>query len=672
MKTSLSVCCELLCMCMLCANMVSGCYDDTDVREQLKNHEEQLDNLESLCDMQNANLETLQTLVSALDEKKYVTEFTPVTAGDVVLGYTIMFSEGGPITIYCGKDGDRPVIGVKKDPEDGRWYWSVDDEWVTDDSGNRVCASARTGAAGEAGVTPRLKIIDGYWYVSYDGGQTWETETLGQATGDEGYTLFEKVEYDDTHVYITMSDGAEIVLRRDDCIVSDNSIGPAVITLESVNPSSVEFKGHIDLSEEELAFCKVTVYFQTGSEFNLVSARSASSHVFEDKKFSIVCRALLYGTTYDYCYCLEYRGEKMFSKRMMSFTTLPNPYEERSDLDVASAIDISATASANCYIVSQSGLYKFKTVKGNSSEPFGDAVFAEILWETFGTSDIPEHFDLIKAVCYKDGYVVVQTADVFKEGNAVVAVKDADGNILWSWHLWFTDVPQEQVYFNDAGTMMDRNLGAVSAVPGDVGALGLFYQWGRKDPFLGSASIKSSKPAESTAVWPSRVTSDSDTGTIEYAISNPMTFIYGNSVNRDWYYTGDETVDSTRWTTSERAKSIYDPCPAGWRVPDGGADGVWSKAYGSGYSFSHPFDSINSGMNISSGKFGGYATIWYPAAGYSINGYNVSGIGVRGEYWSASVENGRFYGLRVSDIDRVYLQRTYYGDYGYSLRCIRE
>ena len=36
--------------------------------------------------------------------------------------------------------------------------------------------------------------------------------------------------------------------------------------------------------------------------------------------------------------------------------------------------------------------------------------------------------------------------------------------------------------------MMDRNLGATSATPGNVGSLGLLYQWGRKDPFLGSSS----------------------------------------------------------------------------------------------------------------------------------------------------------------------------------------
>ena len=85
--------------------------------------------------------------------------------------------------------------------------------------------------------------------------------------------------------------------------------------------------------------------------------------------------------------------------------------------------------------------------------------------------------DLIKYICYKDGYIIFETADIFKEGNAVIAAKSSNNIIVWSWHIWFTDEPQGQVYYNNAGTMMDRNLGATSATPGYVGALGLIYQW---------------------------------------------------------------------------------------------------------------------------------------------------------------------------------------------------
>ena len=90
---------------------------------------------------------------------------------------------------------------------------------------------------------------------------------------------------------------------------------------------------------------------------------------------------------------------------------------------------------------------------------------------------------------------------------------------------------------------MDRNLGATSATPGDVGALGLLYQWGRKDPFLGSSSISSDTMAKSTLTWPSAVSSNSTNGTIDYAVEHPTTFIVSNVYNLDWYYTGSGNTD---------------------------------------------------------------------------------------------------------------------------------
>ena len=312
--------------------------------------------------------------------------------------------------------------------------------------------------------------------------------------------------------------------------------------------------------------------------------------------------------------------------------------------DLSSAIDLSETGSANSYIVSEGGLYKFGTFKGNSSESVGAVASAEVLWESFGTDVTPNVGDLLIGARYEDGYIAFKTADTFKEGNAVIAAKDAEGNILWSWHIWLTDQPEEQVYYNNAGTMMDRNLGATSATPGDVGALGLLYQWGRKDPFLGSSSISDEVEAKSTITWPSAVGSDSINGTIEYAIANPTTFITRNTRNYDWYYTGDSSADNTRWSTSDKEKSIYDPCPSGWRVPDGGDNGVWSTALGSSSSFieSSLYVSTNEGMNFS-GRFGSDQTIWYPASGWRSNNAGFLDTGGFGRYWSASPCNNPSY-----------------------------
>lgn len=312
--------------------------------------------------------------------------------------------------------------------------------------------------------------------------------------------------------------------------------------------------------------------------------------------------------------------------------------DDNPSVQFPETVDLSSTETSNCYVVSTSGTYKFTAVKGNSTTSVGSVAKAEVLWESFGTEFTPSVGDLIHSVSYSDGYITFQTADTFKEGNAVIAARDASDSILWSWHIWLTDEPQGQVYFNDAGTMMDRNLGATSATPGDVGALGLLYQWGRKDPFLGSSSISSNTIAESTIAWPSNVKSNSSTGIVAYAIANPTTFITYNDYNFDWLYTGSISIDDTRWQSD---KTIYDPCPVGWRVPDGGKNGVWSKALGSSSSYTGTYDSNNEGMNFS-GEFGNAYVIWYPASGSRYYDGSLDEVGSYGDYWSTSSSSNKY------------------------------
>ena len=360
----------------------------------------------------------------------------------------------------------------------------------------------------------------------------------------------------------------------------------------------------------------------------------------------------------------------------------------KAHIDLSPAVE-GSYKTANSYIVSKAGDYKFRAVKGNGTvavgaestvDPEGTPTAAVVLWETFGTTTAPQKGDLVKAdVEYSDGYVYFSTADTYKKGNAVIAVKYDKGTesteddvILWSWHIWLTDQPVGQEYDNSAGTMMDRNLGATSADPGDVGALGLLYQWGRKDPFLGSSSISDVTEAASTVTWPASVESISETGTIEYAVSHPTTFITRNTVNNDWYYPSSEDTDDTRWTTSESEKSIYDPCPAGWRVPDGGAEGVWVKALGSSESQYRTYDTTSKGMNFS-GDFGTDLSIWYPAAGsrngsdgslYSVGSYS-------GRYWSATPNGINSYLLYFNSYGSVLPSSSDFRALGYLVRCIQ-
>ncbi len=676
MKTTINYFGRMLCA-LLCAGfVVAGCYDDSVLQKQLQDHESRLKELERLTAQQNTNISSLQTIVTALQDKDYVTSVAPINEGDEVVGYTITFSKSGAVTIYNGKDGYVPAMGVKQDESDGQWYWTVDGEWLRDTNGDKVRASAADGEDGEpgtpgqSGVTPQMKIVDGYWYVSYDGGKTWEEETLGQATGDKGYTMFAEVTYDEEYLYITMADGEKLTLPRTS--TGQEVEGPLTWSLDKVTEISATFSGHLEVPASDLPFSQVIVYYSDAENFNINTAKSAFATSFDrEQNFTITLTGLKYGTKYNYCVLAEIKTEKIYGEIQTFRATVPI-YDDQQDLNMAAATDLSSSASANCYIISEAGLYKFKTVKGNSSESVGSVASVSILWETFGTDTAPELLDLISGFCYKDGYIAFQTADTFKEGNAVIAAKDADCNILWSWHIWLTDQPQSHVYNNNAGTMMDRNLGATSATPGDVGALGLLYQWGRKDPFLGPGSSIDNIIAKSTITWPSAVASSSATGTVDYAILNPTTFVTGSSSSKyDWHYA---SRDNTLWTTSDMPKSIYDPCPAGWRVPDGGVDGIWSKALGSSLYFEDAslYDSTNKSMNFS-GKFGSASTIWYPASGYrDYNDGSLANVGSYGNCWSASPYI--YYACSLSFYNDGGVDPSSY-DYradGYSVRCLQE
>ena len=277
----------------------------------------------------------------------------------------------------------------------------------------------------------------------------------------------------------------------------------------------------------------------------------------------------------------------------------------------STATNLSESGTANCYIVSSAGDYKFNaTVKGNSNESVGTPATAEVLWESYGTSVAPSVGDLVNTVSLQDGYVYFSATDA--KGNALIAVKDSEDAILWSWHIWLTEQPVEQVYNNSAGTLMDRNLGATEAIPGDVRSIGLLYECGRKDPFLNTQSA-------STGAWPDGIRSDKNTGTVGYSVANPMKQIWYNYDTYDWIYSSVGTSHGY-WYPNSDLGAKYNPCPSGWYVPLGGDTGVWATALGKTsvvYS-SSDYDSVNKGYNLgqnATDKLGNSQTIWYPFTG---------------------------------------------------------
>jgi hypothetical protein len=364
--------------------------------------------------------------------------------------------------------------------------------------------------------------------------------------------------------------------------------------------------------------------------------------VREDFSFSRTVEGLDIGTEYVYWAKVSQGTQKSVSSEEKTYTTT-DPYIATEKTISGSATDLSATGSANCYIVPSSGIYKFRLVKGNSDVSVGDVSSVRVLWESFGSSVKPVPSDLICATCKDGDYAVFEVPQSFKEGNAVVAAFDQAGTILWSWHIWLTAAEMTEItYANEAGIMMDRNLGALSSTPNDAKALGLFYQWGRKDPFLGSSSISQPLYARSTRNL-KVVTNTPETATLSFALSNPHKFILANA-GGDWLASKDNSL----WGSS---KTIYDPCPKGWRVPDGGyngglgenahPDGIWAKA-----GFSRQGDTeFATGDEGKVGKIfsAPFCTpdTWYPAAGsirYSTG--ELYGLGVDGVYQSVTAYGG--------------------------------
>jgi uncharacterized protein (TIGR02145 family) len=327
------------------------------------------------------------------------------------------------------------------------------------------------------------------------------------------------------------------------------------------------------------------------------------------------------------------------------------------DDDGKTYTDLSASGTANCYLIQKAGDYKFKAVQGNIDGTVGNVKSVEVLWESFGTTTMPNVGDLIASVSYRDGYIRFSTPDTFAEGNALIAAKSSKGIILWSWHIWCASEGwKEQVYYNDAGTMMDRNLGATSAAAGKVGSLGLFYQWGRKDPFLGAAAVSSNERAVSTGDW----ATSSTYITPSLAEQNPMTFYTGYS----------NYLPNGSWDSK---KTAYDPCPAGWRVPDGGENGTWSKAKGGSSDFNSASSSY--GLNFG-GTFSSNETVWYPASGYlnCVSGA-LDAVGSYGYCWSATPNPSYYYNayyLYFNGDGYVSPSNENSRSYGLSVRCLKE
>lgn len=342
--------------------------------------------------------------------------------------------------------------------------------------------------------------------------------------------------------------------------------------------------------------------------------------------------------------------------------------------------DLSEVQTANSYVVSKSGFYKFRaTTRGNGvtgllvvqddgtyyrsfDATMGAGISGidkiDLLWwqgdlstgsdyKTF-TNGSPSS-DEVAAKCpvvvldngkLDDGFATFYVkVDETTYGNVGLAAYDANGTILWSWHIWIQ--PEVKVVRLGDYTVMDRNLGATYA-PADenfasdkfFANLGLYYQWGRKDPFFppkGKNNTDNSTDVwfkKENGVWTKQtfnnVTSKS---TIKESAQHPLDYYSSNNTLWQTSYSNLKEQPNDLWgyvgsagsIGESFAKTMYDPCPPGYRVMQhdvfqsanicNANDGT-SYTFGSGIYNSNGIY-FNDGLRTSKGVISA-GRVWFP------------------------------------------------------------
>lgn len=377
--------------------------------------------------------------------------------------------------------------------------------------------------------------------------------------------------------------------------------------------------------------------------------------------------------------------------------TISNNHNRTAKLEATlTIVEISTAANAaNCHIVAPGSTLTIKAVEGNSTTElnFNNAA---LVWQ--------DAQGMVKSVSANSSEkVVVVQLNAGIVGNAVVAAK-LDDVIVWSWHVWVTDYDpmSDPFVWTDKSTgtsytFMDRNLGAKNAKKYDAGSLGLLYQWGRKDPFVGADGTESSvyvlkydidgnRVREVSEERPTYPSSDYESTNLLLSIQNPNTFYSAPSSAWpvvDWLTDDAQRQNHDLWGGVSGYKTKYDPCPEGWKVPEAGAPWGFRKEYkkagalndGQPYDSSYPWfieydDAYCIGFRYKQADSG--KEYWFPFTGKKdCNKGDLNGVGGGANYNTATCQNT----LAIMEMlawgnpaSETGLNRPY----GSSVRCIKE
>lgn len=285
-----------------------------------------------------------------------------------------------------------------------------------------------------------------------------------------------------------------------------------------------------------------------------------------------------------------------------------------------------------------------------------------------------------------DGKTLLTVPLTGAAGNALVAIKDAEGSILWSFHIWVSAASDVACKTDTGGqyTLMDRNLGATSVDDRSMttealvrNSFGLFYQWGRKDPFPRlvhrTARVTANSYSAQLPFTNSVQRSDRTIGSISYAIRNPHRRIWlDNGSGCNWlssyigelwgFHYSNSSMDRLVKENQLRdgVKTVYDPCPAGYKVAD--------------IKHIKGLVELNAGRLTDRDKYYGYhfdtgasATTYIPASGWVRSLYDDDKAlcyeGYWGMLWSSAAN--------VSNVHYLYLHSASSAEFADTHTCVR-
>lgn len=284
---------------------------------------------------------------------------------------------------------------------------------------------------------------------------------------------------------------------------------------------------------------------------------------------------------------------------------------------------------ANCYIITEPGYYKFaaqrvdKTNCFEGEKPASGGYEAKWLWSS-GPNSIVNYVSLGNS-----GAINFRATGM--KGNAVIALLNPDGQIVWSWHIWYADKDIMKPHSWSRGNtwlVSDINLGATSKEDNDPEAYGLYYQWGRKDPFPANASACVFNTGVEMKGYSSK-SADVTAGAVAYSIAHPTIFLNANDY-RTWISSSDDAVNAqSLWnnTNTKINKTNYDPCPAGYCVP-----------VNNSYSWGSNFVAGNMTWGTTGFIYSkdGCGNTFYPCGGY-LNGFTLTDAGETARCWAANL-----------------------------------